>query len=108
MPGLKNFKPIFVFIFLAGMIFTVIQYLPILEEETPGHRVELAKKTGQDDETDSNDSGDDDDSPDEKTSFYSHQHFTCFNGLMSGHLFYIKNTSYRPPVGSIQTPPPKI
>jgi hypothetical protein len=90
------------------MFFTVIQYLPILEEETPGHRVELVKKTGQDDETDGNDGGDDDDSPDEKTNIYDQQHFAYFNGMMSAHLFYIKNTSYLPPVVNIHTPPPKI
>ena len=90
------------------MIFTVIQYLPILEEETPGHRVEMTKKSGQDDESNGNDGGDDDDSTDEKTGLFYHQHFSCFNGLMSSHLFYIKNTSYLPPVSKIHTPPPKV
>lgn len=31
------------------MIFTVIQYFPLLEEETPGHKIELAKKMKQND-----------------------------------------------------------
>jgi hypothetical protein len=90
------------------MLYTVIQYLPILEEETPGHRVELVKKTVLDNETDGNDGDDDTPDEDEKTSFYCPPHFTCFNGMVSAHLFYIKNTTYLPPVGTIHTPPPKV
>ena len=89
------------------MVFTVIQYLPILEEETPGHRVEMAKKDSQDDTADGNDSGDDDDTENEKTDLYFHPAIKYANLLISAHHFHTKQISYRHPVEKIHTPPPK-
>lgn len=49
------------------MIFTVFQYVPILEEESPSKRVELAKKLNQDDTDGSGDGATDDDCGDDDT-----------------------------------------
>lgn len=57
------------FIFLSGMLFTVFQYLPLLEEENAGHKIELCKKMNANDldgsgdgDCDSDDDCNDDDS----------------------------------------------
>lgn len=89
------------------MIFTVIQYLPILEEETPGHRVEMSKKADQDDTSDGSDSGDDDDTENEKTDLFYHAALQYSSRLLTAQRFYIKHASYQHPVETINTPPPK-
>jgi len=97
------------------MLFTVFQYIPILEEETHAHKVELAKKAktndlgsgdGSDADTDADTDSDDDDSEQEfnylassfSASFYMHHtiHFSSGNDL------------YKYLIESKDTPPPKI
>ncbi len=46
----------YVGLFLLSMLFTVFNYLPLIEEENPGQRLELCKKTQEN-------SGDEDESP---------------------------------------------
>ena len=89
------------------MLFTVIRYLPILEEETPGHRVELSKKADHNDSADDDDTNDDD-PDDEKTDlFFNLGHFSI-TGLQTEHNFHIKHQAYRFPVANITTPPPRV
>lgn len=87
----------------------MIQYLPLLEEEAPGgHRVEMSKKSGHDDDnTNGNGSGDDENPENEKTDLYLNPSVGYTSLLAPAHRFYIKPVSYRHPVGSIQTPPPE-
>jgi hypothetical protein len=87
------------------MLFTVIRYLPILEEETPGHRVEMAKKaqaSGTPDDTD------DDDPENEKTDLLYDHCYHSLTGLQAEHNFHIEFRSYRHPVEKIHTPPPQV
>lgn len=89
------------------MVFTVLQYLPLLEEESAAHSVELAKKDKADDTPDDDDSSNDDDKGDEKTDLYDHHSFSYLTSLASEHRFYTRQHAYPYPIVSIQTPPPK-
>jgi hypothetical protein len=40
----NKLKYIFICIFLSGMIFTVINYLPLIEEEVSSKKIEVCKK----------------------------------------------------------------
>lgn len=53
---LRNGNKLFVALFLISMLFTVFNYFPIIEEESPTQRIELCKKNNQ--EPGSNDEGD--------------------------------------------------
>ena len=59
MPVLKKGNRIFAGLFLLSMLFTVFNYLPIIEEENPSQRLELCKKNEQ--------SGGDEDASTEKS-----------------------------------------
>ena len=52
------------------MLFTVFQYIPILEEETQGHSTELAKKANEDDSSSNDDVETDSDVDDALNSFF--------------------------------------
>lgn len=41
-------KLLFVMLFIFSMLFTVVNYLPIIEEESPSQRIELCKKNQED------------------------------------------------------------
>lgn len=108
---MKKIRFIFVFIFLSGMIFTVFQYLPLLEEETPGHRIELAKKAkaenpadGDGDDTDE-DCSDDDDSEKEYGEYHTGNH-TIYFSKHSSSGFRACNF-YKYSLENKNTPPPK-
>ncbi|MEO6304691.1 MAG: hypothetical protein ABIP51_16135 [Bacteroidia bacterium] len=102
---MKNARLIFVFIFLSGMLFTVFQYIPILEEETQNHNTELAKK-GSEDDTSGND-GDESDSDSDDAIFHS-LNFS-FTDLYSNTCAYsIKRDNYKSFFQKINTPPPKV
>jgi hypothetical protein len=92
---------------MGSMLFTVFQYMPILEEEIHALK-SLDKKTDTPDNeknSSDDDSGDDDNDTDEL--------FNCTNGADLNLIF--SNTKYRPVkdtyqslVSTINTPPPKI
>ncbi len=88
------------------MIFTVVRYLPILEEETPGHRVEMTKKA-QAGGAPNNSDTDDDDPDDEKTDLYFDHCHQSLSGLQPEHSFPTKYHTYLHPVEKIHTPPPQ-
>jgi hypothetical protein len=88
------------------MLFTVIRYLPILEEETPGHRVEMSKKANP--VNDGDDDTDDDDPDDEREDLFFSGNGHTVDGYGSEFRFYIKYHIYHTPVEKIQTPPPRI
>lgn len=92
------------------MLFTVFQYLPFLEEETPGHRTELTKKAKESDTPDTDDGDGDDDSSDDddlKTDLiFSLINTYSFNKAAKDN-FYIKALLYQSLVKNINTPPPK-
>jgi hypothetical protein len=92
------------------MIFTVFQYVPILEEETPGHRVEMAKKLKQDptggNGDDSSDTDcDDDDSEQDVYLTSANQTDAYYNTIKSS--FTRSNFSYKFSLQKKHTPPPK-
>ncbi|PBQ34636.1 hypothetical protein CNR22_23610 [Sphingobacteriaceae bacterium] len=107
---MKKIRFIFVFVFLAGMLFTVFQYIPILEEEPHGHKVELAKKVKADSSADGDDDkdadSDDDDSEQELNYFFLSE----YASLYSNHSIHFshRNNLYSYLLESKDTPPPKI
>jgi hypothetical protein len=95
------------------MIFTVFQYVPILEEESPSHKTEMAKKAKQGDlaDGDGNDADADDDCNDndsEQDLNYSGSAF--YTALFSAQSvrFSNRNNFYTYLLDSKDTPPPKI
>lgn len=91
------------------MLFTVFQYVPILEEETPGHKVELTKKNKQNDLADGDDADedcDDDDSEQEICFYYSSTYPT--NDLRKKQRFPNGNDLYKYRSEHLDTPPPKV
>lgn len=91
------------------MLFTVFQYLPIFEEQVPGHKAELVKKVKESDDSDADDSGDADDSDDSpvKTELINTllDYYTFYH--IAQDKFYIKVQLYNSLVATITTPPPK-
>lgn len=92
------------------MVFTVIQYLPILEEETPGHRVELTKKMKENYPSSDGDADDDDNDPDPDPkgdiNYYPVSSFIYV--LNQPHFFYHKDPARQHRVANVNTPPPQI
>lgn len=94
------------------MLFTVIQYLPILEEEVPSHRMELAKKLKQNDFGSDGDADEDDGDPEPDTdskadiNYYPISNFVF--GLSYKHNFPAKKKSWPQRAKNINTPPPQI
>lgn len=106
---MKKHRFIFVFLFLAGMIFTVFQYIPILEEELAAHSHVTQKKSDPKEPSDDNGADQDDDQNDDNESDLDH----CV--LQGSMLLVISKQSYIRPYflytslkNSITTPPPKI
>jgi len=92
------------------MIFTVFQYLPFLEEETPGHRTELTKKSKESNAPDTDGGDDDDDSSNDddlKTDLILSLVNTYSFNRAAKDNFYIKAMLYQSLVENINTPPPK-
>ena len=91
------------------MIFTVIQYLPLLEEEVHGARIELAKKDtssdGNDGMNDQNDSDNDDDT--ESDIFLNGIFQSTYINSQALTLFERSALKYSFQLPSIQSPPPK-
>lgn len=92
------------------MIFTVFQYIPLIEEETPGHRVELAKKEKQSDATDGDSDSADDDCDDDTEEDLGYLASTPYHSFYSSQkLLYITGDHfYKYLTENINTPPPKV
>ena len=89
------------------MVFTVFQYVPILEEESPGHKVEMSKKA---DDTDGGDTdGSDDDCDDDgEPMFHSFFYSSLVSFTSEGKLSYTSSSDhYKYQLNNIHTPPPK-
>lgn len=87
------------------MIFTVLQYIPILEEDNVSHSTELAKKAK---ETDSSDDGDSDTDDDITVELSLNDLLDISCQSILSHKIYTKNKIYNYLVENINTPPPKI
>lgn len=89
------------------MLFTVFQYIPILEEEVHASKT-MNKKA--DNPSTENDSADDDAGDDENDSneFFSHNNYNCFQLFSTNSKFKTFHENYLSLVFSINTPPPKI
>lgn len=96
----------FVVLFLAGMVFTVLNYIPILEEETPGHLIELCKKQQQKEGSDTSNDSDTDDNTETELSDYTL--FSVSKLSSSGQKIADKGCNYRLPYYNSITPPPKL
>ncbi len=103
----KKYQYFFIFLFLGSMLFTVFQYIPILEEDVHATK-SLEKKS--DNPSDENDGADDDSGDDENDTdeFFNHSSFHCFNLFATSSEFVIYQENYLSLVFSINTPPPKI
>lgn len=93
---------IFVSIFLFGMIFTVVRYIP-LEEELPTSKIELCKK-----QTESTDGGEGEDTETEQDDLFDIPHPAYFSSAATPpargawwHTPYVREWT------GITTPPPK-
>jgi hypothetical protein len=105
---LKTYQYFFVVLFLGSMLFTVFQYMPILEEEIHVSKT-LSKKAndpltedGADD--DANDDGDDDD----KDEFFDRSNNNDLALLSSNSKFNALHENYLQLVFNISTPPPEL
>lgn len=105
---LKKYQYIFVVIFLGSMLFTVFQYVPILEEEIHASK-SMNKKSNNTSEkggSGSDDSGDDDEN--DSDGFFNHNSYASFRLFSSGSRFNLFHENYSSLVSGITTPPPKI
>ena len=93
------------------MLFTVFQYIPILEEETHAHKTELAKKAKKGDLSggDNDNTGDDcdDDDTEQEFNYSDSTLFAIFSTDQKSHISYGK-TLYKYLLESKDTPPPRI
>jgi hypothetical protein len=93
------------------MIFTVFQYIPILEEETSGHRVELAKKAKgghlTDGDPDPDEDCDEDNDAEKEYSYFYTSSYTTFRPVKKTRI-PAGNALYKYLLEHIDTPPPKI
>lgn len=89
------------------MLFTVFQYIPILEEEIHASKT-MSKKAN--DTSSENDGADDDSGDDENDSdeFFSHCNYNSFQLFSTNSNFRIFHENYLSLVFNINTPPPKI
>lgn len=86
------------------MLFTVFQYIPILEEETQTHSTELAKKGNESDGTDGDNAEQDTDVDDAVNAFFDFN----FSVTDSGTQFRSsKKEDYNSFFQKINIPPPK-
>lgn len=100
---LKKLRFIFIFIFLTGMMCTIFQYVPILEEEV-AHNTELSKK-GTEDDTSGSDGDETDSDSDDAINHYMNFNFT---DLYSKTNSYTSSTDdYSSFFQKINIPPPK-
>lgn len=91
------------------MIFTVFQYIPLIEEETHGNRVELAKKEKQSDPADGdNDNTEDncDDDTQEDLGYLSEHQYRSLHASQHFHSIS-RNHFYKYLRENVHTPPPK-
>lgn len=95
-------KYIFVSLFLSLMVFTVVQYVPLIEEENSTH-LELAKKNTENNETE-NDTDVDEDNADD---FFSHHLSYIFDKSFDLKLFCNQKAQSLIEFNEISTPPPK-
>ena len=93
------------------MLFTIFNYLPILEEETLGHRVEMAKKaksgepSGKSGDAAESDGDTDDSNESDIDTFYR---FALAEKICTAQSYYCKHNSYRHLYANTITPPPKL
>lgn len=94
------------------MVFTVFQYVPILEEETPGHRVELTKKVKQNDLEggDADCTGDDYDNEDDSQQEFNYLFSETIGSYKTNtlSLYSSTNSFYKYLLEQKDTPPPKF
>ena len=97
---------IFIFIFLTGMIFTLFQYIPILDEGCISYSKELSKKSN---ETNNSEDDGDGESEDDITFEFSLNDLVKVScHIISSNKMYTKNKIYNCLVEDIKSPPPKI
>jgi hypothetical protein len=102
---LKILRHIFLVIFLGSMLYTVFNYLPLIEEETPSKKFELVKKAQN---TDEGEGGvDDEDEKGAEDLFHMPQQIGfrhCGANLVACRVPF---PYYLPPSRELNTPPPR-
>lgn len=84
------------------MLFTVFQYIPLIEEENSTH-VELSKKSTENNETENDTDADEDNADD----FFSYQLSYLFDNSFALKLFSNQKAQSLIEFKEISTPPPK-
>jgi hypothetical protein len=98
----KKAKHIFVTLFLMVMLFTVFQYIPLIEEENSAD-VELSKKNTENNETENDTDADEDNAGD----FYNHHLSYNFDNSFALKFFSNQKAQSLIEFKEINTPPPK-
>jgi hypothetical protein len=89
------------------MIFSVIQYLPLIEEEVPCHKIELSKTDNSTDTEGGADTESDGDTDPLSDIFLSELFLTSNLAGGSASYFNTSEFNYSYQLNSIQSPPPK-
>jgi len=89
------------------MIFSVIQYLPLIEEEVPCHKIELSKSANSTDTEGGSDAESDGDTDALSDSFLSDLFHSANPAGASTSFFKNFDFNYSFQLSSIQSPPPK-
>lgn len=93
------------------MLFTVFQYLPILEEEAPSHKTEMAKKGKQNNlnggDNDSSDDDSNDDNSEEDLNSLSATFYSAYTSAGESH-FITGNNLYKYLLEQKFAPPPRV
>jgi len=97
---------IFIFILLTGMIFTLFQYIPILDEACFSYSKELSKKSNE--PISSEDDGEADSEDDITFEFSLNYLVKTSCHIIYFDNIYTKNKIYNCLVEDIKSPPPKI
>ncbi len=90
------------------MCFTVFNYMPFLEEETPGHHLEMSKKAETNNDTAKDGACDSDVDGSDDSDLYTSTLSTLTNNHSSNFIFLSKSNKYRFLFANTIIQPPKI
>lgn len=91
------------------MLFTVFQYLPLVEEDIHNFKTALTKKSGNTGSDGDNGSDRDNDSNEDNFEIFTPVNGLEFNSAeLNKNIFYYKNVIYNNQSVNLTSPPPKI
>jgi hypothetical protein len=104
---MHKLKHTFIFLFLLGILFPVLHYIPFSNEESNLIKSELNEKTKEGCTSD-DDKCDDDNTDDNKPANCSSQTFDITSEARSVRSYFILHQLYKHTKGKICTPPPEV